>query len=86
MWQKGLLNGKITFLYANKTFNQDTLKRNTLGLQLELPPFAFQKGLHVCTEAPCRGPIPASTYYTVTVQGEIDLRPRAGCEDVKFGI
>lgn len=39
MWQKGLLKGKIIFLYAS-FFSQDPLK-NTPGLQQKLPQFLY---------------------------------------------
>lgn len=60
----------------NKIYNQDTLKRNSLGLQLKLPhSFTFQKGSMFWTQAFCCGRVPVSMYYTVTFQVEINLHP-----------
>lgn len=64
----------------NKLFNQDTLKRPTLGLQLMLPQFPYLSK----REARFGFQLPAVAEFQqaciiVTFQVEINLLPGAGC-------
>lgn len=79
------LKERSFFSKENKIFNQNTLKRPTLGLQLTLltlPPnsFTFQNGKHILDSSFLLWQNSNKhIYYTVTFQVEFNLLPRAGC-------